>query len=61
MYICACNGINQRQVRVAVEAGVKRWDEVHRYYGYSPCCGMCKDEIAQTILEGKEQSDTSEV
>ena len=51
MYICACNGINQRQVKVAIESGVDRWDAVHAFYGHSPCCGKCKDEIVQYILE----------
>tara|TARA_E500000331_G_C16824414_1_gene526472 strand:- start:26 stop:265 length:240 start_codon:yes stop_codon:yes gene_type:complete len=51
MYVCACNGINQKQVREAVKTGVSRWDEVHAYHGCTPCCGKCKEEIVQVISE----------
>ena len=51
MYICACNGINQKQVKDAVQAGVSRWDQVHAFYGHVPCCGKCKEQIVQSILE----------
>ena len=57
MYICACNGINQKQVMIAIKAGVTRWDEVHSYHGCSPCCGKCKDEIIQSILESSKNSE----
>ncbi len=51
MYVCACNGIRQNQVKEAIEAGVSRWDKVHEFYGCSPCCGKCKEEIELSIAQ----------
>ena len=32
MYICNCNGINERQVKAAIQAGANRWQDVHTYF-----------------------------
>lgn len=45
MYICNCNGLNERQVDAAIGCGAKRWDDVHRHYGCKPQCGQCAQEI----------------
>ncbi|MEK9724794.1 MAG: (2Fe-2S)-binding protein [Rhodospirillaceae bacterium] len=29
MYVCNCNGITEREVKVAVRAGARRWTDVH--------------------------------
>ena len=51
MYVCNCNGINERQVRVAVEAGAAHWKDVHAHYGCVPQCGKCQCEIIDAIAE----------
>ena len=57
MYVCNCNGITERQVRDAIRAGVRRWDEVHARYDCAPRCGMCECEIARAIdAEETEQA-----
>ena len=49
MYICNCNGINQRQVQAALEAGATRYTEVLDHYGCTPQCGKCQFEIDEAI------------
>ena len=51
MLVCNCNGISERDVRLAVRRGASRWDDVHAYYGCEPCCGKCQDEIADAIRD----------
>ncbi len=53
MYVCNCNGITEREVRIAVQSGAKCWREVHAHNGCEPCCGRCEPEIAEVIAEGQ--------
>lgn len=52
MYVCNCNGITEREVRIAVQSGAKCWKEVHAHHGHEPCCGRCECEISDVIAEG---------
>ena len=51
MFVCNCNGITERQVEVAVQAGAKRWKEVHAHYNCAPQCGKCQCEMIDAISE----------
>ena len=51
MYICNCNGITERQVRAAVQAGAGRWKDVHAHYDCAPQCGKCQREMIDAIAE----------
>ena len=51
MYICNCNGITDRQVRAAVQAGAGRWKDVHAHYHCAPQCGKCQCEMIDAIAE----------
>ena len=53
MYICNCNGITERQVKVAIQAGAIRWQDVHTHFGCMPQCGKCECEIVNTIAKNK--------
>ncbi|MBN34818.1 MAG: ferredoxin [Rhodospirillaceae bacterium] len=53
MYICNCNGINQRQVQAALEAGAARYKEVLAYHGCMPQCGKCQAEIEEALSSRK--------
>lgn len=55
MYICICNGINDRQVKAAIAAGAQKWSDVHAYYGYKPECGGCGVEISEFISKSKKE------
>jgi bacterioferritin-associated ferredoxin len=52
MYVCNCNGITQRQVRAAKDAGARRWTDVHAHYGHQPCCGGCGVEMSEMLRDG---------
>ncbi len=49
MYVCNCNGITERQVRAAVQAGAERWKDVHAHYDCAPQCGKCQCEMIDAI------------
>ena len=52
MFVCNCNGITERQVKAARDAGAKKWDDVHRHYECKPQCGGCGVEIAEMLNDG---------
>ena len=51
MFVCNCNGINEKSVRNAISNGASDWKEVHAYYGCSPSCGKCECEMKLAIEE----------
>lgn len=56
MYVCICKGINERQVKAAVDAGAKKWSDVHAHHGCTPQCGGCGIEISQYIHKSKREN-----
>ncbi|MDB5437742.1 MAG: ferredoxin [Caulobacteraceae bacterium] len=53
MYVCNCNGIRERQVRAAIEAGATRPAEVFAQHQCRPQCARCVCEMRQMIDEGR--------
>ena len=49
MYICNCNGIREREVRAAIDAGATRPAEVFRACGSHAQCARCVCEMRQMI------------
>ncbi len=49
MYICVCNGINERDIRSAVDAGARTLSDLQRELGLASGCGQCAGE-AQCLL-----------
>ncbi len=60
MLVCNCRGINEKQVKVAVEAGATHWADVHTYFGTEPSCGKCACEIKQAIAHDFGQKERIE-
>ena len=54
MYVCNCNGIREREVRAAIDAGASRPAEVFRRNGCSPRCAKCVCEMRQMIQDSAE-------
>jgi bacterioferritin-associated ferredoxin len=54
MFICNCRGLNEQKVKEAACTGVKKWQDIHSYYGTEPSCGKCSEEIRQIISEQKD-------
>ncbi|WP_421739249.1 (2Fe-2S)-binding protein [Caulobacter sp.] len=53
MYVCNCNGIRERQVRAAIEAGASRPAEIFRHQGCQAQCAKCVCEMRQMIDESR--------
>ena len=54
MYVCNCNGIREREVRAAIEAGARRPVEVFKARDCSPRCAKCVCEMREMISETHE-------
>ena len=54
LYICNCNGIREREVRAAIDAGATRPAEVFRACGSQAQCARCVCEMRQMISEQGE-------
>ena len=54
MYVCNCNGIRERQVRAAIEAGATRPAEVFRVHGCKVQCARCVCEMREMIDQSRE-------
>lgn len=51
MYICNCNGIREREVRAAIDAGATRPAEVFRACGSKVQCARCVCDMREMISE----------
>jgi bacterioferritin-associated ferredoxin len=54
VYVCNCNGIRERQVRAAIEAGATRPAEVFRAHGCKVQCARCVCEMREMIDQSQE-------
>ena len=55
MYVCICNGITDRQVREAAQAGASDLADLSAMTGCSTVCGSC-GELALEILNESRQA-----
>tara|TARA_R110002110_G_scaffold23494_15_gene89507 strand:+ start:2662 stop:2901 length:240 start_codon:yes stop_codon:yes gene_type:complete len=53
MYICNCNGLNERDVDEAICAGVERCSQVYAFHGCRAECGKCLPEIRARMQQTK--------
>ena len=51
MYVCICNGVTERDIRQAAEAGCRSLSELTMRTGCGATCGTCLDTAAQ-LLDG---------
>lgn len=58
MYICNCNGLNEKQVESAIKNGANSWLEVYTYHDCAPKCGKCIPEICQRMDKGNKAAST---
>jgi len=54
VYVCNCNGIRERQVRSAIEAGANKPAEIFRAHGCKPQCARCVCEMREMIDQSQE-------
>jgi bacterioferritin-associated ferredoxin len=54
LYVCNCNGIRERQVRAAIDAGATRPAEVFRHHKCQAQCAKCVCDMRQMIDDSRE-------
>lgn len=54
MYVCNCNGIREREVRAAIEAGADRPRQVFEAKGCWPQCFKCVCDMRRMIQDAHE-------
>src|SRR5690606_18168017 len=54
LYVCNCNGIREREVRAAIEAGARRPAEVFRACDSKPRCARCVCDMREMLDEQAE-------
>ena len=60
MYVCNCNGISERRLRLAIESGARNWEAAHEFCGCKPSCGRCDAEITAAIQREINSSKSAE-
>jgi bacterioferritin-associated ferredoxin len=55
MYVCNCNGINERRARAAIAAGAARPAAIFHYCQARPRCAKCVCDMRRMI----ERSDAA--
>jgi bacterioferritin-associated ferredoxin len=54
VYVCNCNGIRERQVRAAIEAGASKPAEIFRAHGCKAQCARCVCEMRDMIQQSQD-------
>ena len=55
MYVCNCNGIRERQVRAAIDAGASRPVDIFKSLDCRPRCARCVCDMRH-MIEDSEQA-----
>jgi bacterioferritin-associated ferredoxin len=55
MYVCNCNGIRERQVLQAVEAGARRPCDVFKQNNCAAKCGRCVEEMRVFLRDNRNE------
>ena len=53
MYVCICNGVTDRDIRQAADAGCRSLAELTMRTGCGATCGTCLDTAAQLLEEAR--------
>jgi bacterioferritin-associated ferredoxin len=51
MYVCICNGVTDRDIRQAAEAGCRSLAELTMRTGCGATCGTCLETASQLLEE----------
>ena len=61
MYVCICNGVTDRDIRQAAEAGVRSIAELTMRTGCGATCGTCLDTAAELLAAARPRDDAHEM
>ena len=53
MYVCICNGVTDRDIRQAADAGCRSLAELTMRTGCGATCGTCLDMAGQLLHEAR--------
>ncbi|GAB3380686.1 (2Fe-2S)-binding protein [Lysobacter fragariae] len=53
MYVCICNGVTERDIRQAAEAGCRSVPELTMRTGAGANCGSCLDMAAELLNQAR--------
>jgi bacterioferritin-associated ferredoxin len=54
MFICVCNGVTERQVRIAIEEGAATVHDLSARLGVAAGCGCCAEFAADLLSEARQ-------
>ena len=54
MYVCNCNGIREREVRAAIDAGAQRPAEIFRACDAAAQCARCVCDMRKMLDDTRE-------
>jgi bacterioferritin-associated ferredoxin len=54
MYVCNCNGIREREVHAAINAGATRPSDVFRHCQTQPQCAKCVCDMRRMIQSAEQ-------
>ena len=54
MFICICNGVTERQVRIAIEEGACTVHDLSARLGVAAGCGCCADFAADLLTQAQQ-------
>ena len=54
MYVCNCNGLRQRDVALAIEAGANRPKDIFASHQCAPQCAKCVCEMRDMIQQSRD-------
>ena len=55
MYVCLCNGITERTVRAAADAGARDLADLRAMTGCGSSCGSCADVAMQVLRDAQRE------
>ncbi len=56
MYVCVCNGVTDRDIRQAAQAGCGSVAELTMRTGCGACCGSCVEMACQLLDEARAEA-----
>ena len=57
MYVCICNGVTERDIRQAAEAGCRSLPELTMRTGCGATCGSCLDTAAALLEQVRSERE----
>ena len=55
MYVCICNALRDKELKVAAGANARTVADVFRSCGKRPRCGKCLHDVAQMIEDSRAE------